>query len=55
MKSPDDIKKGLEWDEVDEALRKISFDDDGESDMRKPKTSADIKKGLHHCSKEGCG
>ena len=52
-KTPDEIKKGLEWDEVDESLRKIRFDDAGEVVEWKPKTSTDTKNGLLCCTIEG--
>ena len=52
-KKPDEIKKGLEWDEVDESLRKIRFDDAGEVVEWKPKTSTDTKNGLLCCTIEG--
>ena len=51
--TPDEIKKGLEWDEVDESLRKIRFDDAGEVVEWKPKTSTDTKNGLLCCTIEG--
>lgn len=52
-KTPDEIKKGLEWDEVDESLRKIRFNDVGEVVEWKPKTSDDTKTGLQCCTVDG--
>jgi len=52
VKSADEIKKGIDWDEVDNSLQKVRFDDAGDGDVKKPKTPEEIKKGLEITSND---
>lgn len=53
MKTPDENKRGLEWEEVDKALQKVHFDDVG-VDTSRPKTPAEIKQGMKCCMGDIC-
>lgn len=53
-KTPDEIKNGIDWGEVDKALQNVRLDNDDNADVQKPKTPEQIKKGLECCSEDEC-